>query len=360
MQSGAKTLSAGGGASLCCLLLLWLIYSHLLREGQLAVGTCEIVMLNRDSSVPRRTIARQTARCACRRGQIAGTTRARPACVEERSPTAGVTLPPHTAFNQHCRRLSEKEDRQSYIRQAVCLHEDSLWSLLLRVSSGSAVLCWAGPGLALCVGGQMVQNHSPAGTLAADKPGPGPWVSQQGRQQDGATQVSNQTDRRPLPLSTTTASFPLFQFSDRVAWFHNVLPLGESRGRRSSGPGQVRRELITFQSRIVRSRQWCEMAPCLEGEVCSLLFNRSGWTCTRGSGRIKTVTQEMTGRSEQERLLSSSSAALGSCVTFHARIPHRALIFPDSTLRLQRGEKRGIGIEGRAESQTLANLCASV
>ncbi|XP_041654277.1 chemokine-like protein TAFA-3 isoform X2 [Cheilinus undulatus] len=83
MQSGVKTLSAGGGASLCCLLLLWLIYSHLLREGQLAVGTCEIVMLNRDSSVPRRTIARQTARCACRRGQIAGTTRARPACVDE-------------------------------------------------------------------------------------------------------------------------------------------------------------------------------------------------------------------------------------------------------------------------------------
>lgn len=54
----------------------------LLAAGQLAVGTCEIVMLNRDSSLPRRTIARQTARCACRRGQIAGTTRARPACVD--------------------------------------------------------------------------------------------------------------------------------------------------------------------------------------------------------------------------------------------------------------------------------------
>uniref|UniRef100_A0A674DS36 Chemokine-like protein TAFA-5 n=1 Tax=Salmo trutta TaxID=8032 RepID=A0A674DS36_SALTR len=79
---GMKKLSAGGGASLCCLLLLWVIYSHRLREGQLAVGTCEIVMLNRDSSVPRCTIARQTARCACRRGQIAGTTKARPACVE--------------------------------------------------------------------------------------------------------------------------------------------------------------------------------------------------------------------------------------------------------------------------------------
>ncbi|CAB1336904.1 unnamed protein product [Coregonus sp. 'balchen'] len=93
--------------------------------GQLAVGTCEIVMLNRDSSVPRCTIAHQTARCACRRGQIAGTTKARPACVDVR---------------------------------------------------------------------------------------------------------------------------------------------------------------------IVRSRQWCEMAPCLEGEVCGLLFNRSGWTCTKGSGHIKTVT----------------------------------------------------------------------
>ncbi|KAK0139893.1 Protein FAM19A5 [Merluccius polli] len=96
-----------------------------LPSGQLAVGTCEVVLLNRDSSVPRRTVARQTARCACRRGQIAGTTRARPACVD---------------------------------------------------------------------------------------------------------------------------------------------------------------------ARIVRSRQWCEMAPCVEGEVCGLLLNRSGWTCARGSGRIKTVT----------------------------------------------------------------------
>ncbi|XP_010885286.1 chemokine-like protein TAFA-5 isoform X1 [Esox lucius] len=52
--------------------------------GQLAAGTCEIVMLNRDSSQPRRTIARQTARCACKKGQIAGTTRAMPACVDAR------------------------------------------------------------------------------------------------------------------------------------------------------------------------------------------------------------------------------------------------------------------------------------
>ncbi|XP_048864942.1 chemokine-like protein TAFA-5 isoform X2 [Brienomyrus brachyistius] len=55
-----------------------------MAERQLAAGTCEIVTLDRDSSQPRRTIARQTARCACRKGQIAGTTRARPACVEAR------------------------------------------------------------------------------------------------------------------------------------------------------------------------------------------------------------------------------------------------------------------------------------
>ncbi|XP_069485340.1 chemokine-like protein TAFA-5 isoform X2 [Ambystoma mexicanum] len=52
--------------------------------GQLAAGTCEIVTIKRDSSQPRRTIARQTARCACKKGQIAGTTRASPACVDAR------------------------------------------------------------------------------------------------------------------------------------------------------------------------------------------------------------------------------------------------------------------------------------
>ncbi|KAI3370579.1 hypothetical protein L3Q82_007148 [Scortum barcoo] len=94
----AWALTAAAG----CLLLLLLLHSQILREDslykatmdmcelsctdqcQLAAGTCEIVTLDRDSSQPRRTIARQTARCACRKGQIAGTTRARPACVDVR------------------------------------------------------------------------------------------------------------------------------------------------------------------------------------------------------------------------------------------------------------------------------------
>ncbi|XP_042609076.1 chemokine-like protein TAFA-5 isoform X2 [Cyprinus carpio] len=63
---------------------LVLLFSALLILccGQLVAGTCEIVTLDRDSTQPRRTIARQTARCACRKGQIAGTTRASPACVD--------------------------------------------------------------------------------------------------------------------------------------------------------------------------------------------------------------------------------------------------------------------------------------
>lgn len=65
--------------------------------GQLAAGTCEIVTLDRDSSQPRRTIARQTARCACRKGQIAGTTRARPACVDGKSPGPGGRRGPQEA-----------------------------------------------------------------------------------------------------------------------------------------------------------------------------------------------------------------------------------------------------------------------
>ncbi|XP_062862898.1 chemokine-like protein TAFA-5a isoform X2 [Trichomycterus rosablanca] len=63
------------------LLLVSLVIAYC---GQLAAGTCEIVTLDRDSSQPRRTIARQTARCACKKGQIAGTTRSRPACVDAR------------------------------------------------------------------------------------------------------------------------------------------------------------------------------------------------------------------------------------------------------------------------------------
>ncbi|KAM7415372.1 hypothetical protein PAMA_019953 [Pampus argenteus] len=59
-------------------------------QGQLAAGTCEVVTLDRDSSQPRRTIARQTARCACKKGQIAGTTRARPACVDGHSIVYGL------------------------------------------------------------------------------------------------------------------------------------------------------------------------------------------------------------------------------------------------------------------------------
>uniref|UniRef100_A0A452QDB6 TAFA chemokine like family member 5 n=1 Tax=Ursus americanus TaxID=9643 RepID=A0A452QDB6_URSAM len=80
-----KALWALAGAALCCFLVL-VIHAQFLKEGQLAAGTCEIVTLDRDSSQPRRTIARQTARCACRKGQIAGTTRARPACVDGKSP----------------------------------------------------------------------------------------------------------------------------------------------------------------------------------------------------------------------------------------------------------------------------------
>ncbi|TNN00713.1 hypothetical protein fugu_011959 [Takifugu bimaculatus] len=52
------------------------------REGQPTAGTCEIITMDHDSSQPSRTIARQTARCACRKGQIAGTRRASPACVD--------------------------------------------------------------------------------------------------------------------------------------------------------------------------------------------------------------------------------------------------------------------------------------
>ncbi|CAI5777504.1 Uncharacterized protein PODLI_1B012916 [Podarcis lilfordi] len=131
MLAGWRELSTGISATLCCLLFFWLLYSHPPKEGwkeqaeperhigiwterpfrhprllgfykstwafesvqdqeclhckrgkELEVGTCEITALDRDMSHPKRMIARQTARCACRRGQVAGTTKAKPACVD--------------------------------------------------------------------------------------------------------------------------------------------------------------------------------------------------------------------------------------------------------------------------------------
>ncbi|XP_032836028.1 chemokine-like protein TAFA-5 [Petromyzon marinus] len=73
----------------CCLLLsaiisaiIFCIGLRLLREGQLAVGTCEVVTLSHDEVESRRAVSTQTARCACRRGQVAGTTLGQPACVD--------------------------------------------------------------------------------------------------------------------------------------------------------------------------------------------------------------------------------------------------------------------------------------
>lgn len=43
------------------------------------------------------------------------------------------------------------------------------------------------------------------------------------------------------------------------------------------------------------------MLPCLEGEGCDLLINRSGWTCTQPGGRIKTTTVRTRPRSRRHR-----------------------------------------------------------
>lgn len=95
-------------------------HAFCLLAGQLAAGTCEIVTLDRDSSQPRRTIARQTARCACRKGQIAGTTRASPACVDGKSQAAFIQafVPLYLSPVEHTRVVSDPRD------YAVCSPKD--------------------------------------------------------------------------------------------------------------------------------------------------------------------------------------------------------------------------------------------
>ncbi|CAN0139586.1 unnamed protein product [Lampetra planeri] len=62
--------------------LLTMVAMVVVVAGQLAVGTCEVVTLSHEEVESRRAVSTQTARCACRRGQVAGTTLGQPACVD--------------------------------------------------------------------------------------------------------------------------------------------------------------------------------------------------------------------------------------------------------------------------------------
>lgn len=59
-----------------------------LCAGEPQAGSCQVVTLERGGGHPRPSVARQTARCACAPGQMAGATRARPACVRGETVTS--------------------------------------------------------------------------------------------------------------------------------------------------------------------------------------------------------------------------------------------------------------------------------
>ncbi|KAF3815164.1 hypothetical protein GH733_017440 [Mirounga leonina] len=209
-------------------------------SGQLAAGTCEIVTLDRDSSQPRRTIARQTARCACRKGQIAGTTRARPACVDAED--GGVWALSVLGRYGYGRCEHTQEEAQ---HQAVAPHSHPM-----RGDGRSTP--------------QTFQDVTVAPRAAFSFPlAPGPGDSRK---------PSRLSPGPPVDIPSVTCSWTAGSKLLRTA--------------RVSEAGDTRLSL----TRIIKTKQWCDMLPCLEGEGCDLLINRSGWTCTQPGGRIKTTT----------------------------------------------------------------------
>nr|XP_048682464.1 chemokine-like protein TAFA-3 isoform X2 [Caretta caretta] len=167
MLAGWRELSAGIGATLCFLLFFWLLYSQPPKEGkELEVGMCEITALNRDLSHPRRMIARQTARCACRRGQVAGTMRAKPACVDGLLTAAadGLSLVPPLLAAAAVYHLP------GAMGQPLCPHPGGLVSL----QQGLASLCSAPPGpggLALLPAWMMPNSWKDVGFIPME------WIS---------------------------------------------------------------------------------------------------------------------------------------------------------------------------------------
>ncbi|XP_033089430.1 chemokine-like protein TAFA-5 isoform X2 [Trachypithecus francoisi] len=307
-----KALWALAGAALCCFLVL-VIHAQFLKEGQLAAGTCEIVTLDRDSSQPRRTIARQTARCACRKGQIAGTTRARPACVDGLGcrvdhlrlgikQRAQADLSPSSSPASHLDSFTRLTSGLVFTRltsgllfacltsgllftrltsglrgvlQELSLALPPAWATRCRCRSRFHLLSFLGTllpaaGALLAVSYNETVCHIGASGIACPHlPQPELGAPQGGAFVLRAVPFSYPSTRvRGLTVRTVVFTHP--RICSSCLW--NELYLSD------------------LSARIIKTKQWCDMLPCLEGEGCDLLINRSGWTCTQPGGRIKTTT----------------------------------------------------------------------
>ncbi|KAI1239409.1 hypothetical protein IHE44_0012530 [Lamprotornis superbus] len=416
--------------------------SYSCAKSQLAAGTCEIVTLDRDSSQPRRTIARQTARCACKKGQIAGTTRARPACVDVTSgisrsvawvkkksgasggrckrscskksqvPLYNALLPllalPRLAHNPplillECSRVhptaasAADHNTNKGSKAAEVIQPNASHLTFARVFFGISRRYKETTKGGESFQGILLQMRSKALTLMIDQDesgSPSPAIKlpvikweQRASKDKLLCGSSNPVDFPAQPLISSPVSnnvgqslgqskmtgmvkkaisavhrlvkagivaealelvlvsitesrqypFTLFTFGVRenlgqmlcicvlpmywkmetakeqddamansklcddlctIKCHHHVTAairtLTPDLESTKSNEGHSRTTQLNAcpldTPRIIKTKQWCEMLPCLEGEGCDLLINKSGWTCTQPGGRIKTTT----------------------------------------------------------------------
>ncbi|TWW61770.1 Protein FAM19A4 [Takifugu flavidus] len=202
---------------------------------QVKQGTCEVVAIHRCCNKNKIEERSQTVKCSCFPGQVAGTTRARPSCVEGKNKTKLTTAGGCPAA-------------------ASCLAAGHLTTVTLFASHTRTVRSLS----AITTGALW----HPRGSLE---------IVNAPAQSAGSRQKRSHLPRHLAMPATRLCSGPLSPPSGSGLLMERDQPV-----------------FVASLSSIVAQKWWCQMQPCMDGEECKVLPDLTGWSCSTGN-KVKTT-----------------------------------------------------------------------